>query len=234
MEAHPPALPAQQPTSGLALASVICGPLGFLTAGLSGIAAVITGHMALSAIKRSGGMLKGKGMAIAGLITGYMTILILPIAVLAGLAAPVILKQRHAADRAVMINNVRMLHLAMMNFDSDYGCFPSDKLVADEPAFSGLTGSRVLEQLEVADGSMDVDRLLATRNGPPEKWYYFPGLGISGPTADPSDPVLISPPAGGKIVILHVDGTAKAENEAALSGIDLTNAVEIPATKMRR
>jgi hypothetical protein len=192
MEAPPPlmpAQPAQSPTSGLALASVICGPLGFLTFGLSGIAAVITGHMALSAIKRSGGMLKGSGLAIAGLITGYMTILILPIAVLAGLAAPVILKQRHAADRAEMINNTRMLHLAMLDFDTDYGSFPSDKLVAEEPAFAGLTGPRVLEQLESLGGGVDVDRLLSVRDGASAKWYYFPGLASS---SSPADPVLIS------------------------------------------
>jgi type II secretory pathway pseudopilin PulG len=233
MEAPPPLMPAQpaeRPTSGLALASVICGPLGFLTAGLSGIAAVITGHMALSAIKRSGGMLKGTGMAITGLVTGYLTMLILP-AILAGLAAPVIMKQRQAADRTVMMNNAKMLHLAMMSFDADYGTFPSDKLVADEPAFAGLTGPRVLEQLEAADSSTDLNRLLATNKGSVEKWYYFPGQTTSSPAANL---LLLSPQVGDKIVVVQVDGSAKAVNATTLSSLDRSGAVEIPATKKKR
>lgn len=230
MEAYPPAIPTQQ-TSGLALASVICGPLGFLTAGLSGIAAVITGHMALSAIKRSGGMLKGTGMAITGLVTGYITILILPIAILAGLAAPVILKQRHAADRVEMTNNAKMLYLAMFDFDADYGSFPSDKLAQEEADFAGLTGSSVLEQLKEHNPRIDVERLLSVRRKPAGKWYYFPGLKSSD---DPGKPLLVSPPVADKIVVLRVDGTASPESDASLSSMDLSSAIEIPAPVRKR
>jgi hypothetical protein len=35
---------------------------------------VITGHMAQSEIKKSGGMITGKGMATAGLIMGYLVL----------------------------------------------------------------------------------------------------------------------------------------------------------------
>jgi len=226
MESLPPAMPVQQPTSGLAIASVICGPLGFLTVGLSGIAAVITGHMALGAIKRSGGMLKGSGMAIAGLITGYISILILPIAVLAGLAAPVILKQRHAADRTEVISNVKILNLSLMEFEEEYGSVPADKLAANESAFTGYTGARVLEQLKAAGIERDVERLLAVRGEPGANWYYYPGLTSSDP---PMHPVLISPKVGDKIVILRVDGSAIAEPAASLPRIDTSGAVEIPA-----
>jgi type II secretory pathway pseudopilin PulG len=231
MESPHPAMPAQQATSGLAIASVICGPLGFLTAGLSGIAAVITGHMALAAIKRSGGMLKGTGMAITGLVTGYLTILILPIAILAGLAAPVILKQRQAADRVESINNAKMLHLALIDFDNDYGSFPSDKHAKDVPEFAGLTGPRVLEQLEAAGCVDDLDHMLAVRGGADAKWYYFPGLGTSD---DPGRPLLIGPAIGDKITILRIDGSAKPEPSASLSQMDLSGAVEIPAPQKKR
>lgn len=231
MEAQPPVLPGQPPTSGLAIASVICGPLGLLTLGLSGIAAVITGHMALSAIKRSGGMLKGSGLAITGLVTGYLGILIMPIAILAGLAAPVILKQRQKADQVEMTNNARMMNLALMNFESDYGSFPSDKLVAEEPAFSGLTGPKVLEQLEAHDGAVDVERLLTVRRGPAATWYYFPGLSTS---SDAGLPVLVSPEIGEKIVILRVDGSATAQSATTLPSLDLSKAVAIPAPIKKR
>ncbi len=57
----------------LAILSFFCG--AFLTA----IPAIVCGHVAWSAIKKSGGALHGKGIATAGLILGYVAI---PIAVL--------------------------------------------------------------------------------------------------------------------------------------------------------
>ncbi|MGB2754330.1 MAG: DUF4190 domain-containing protein [Phycisphaerae bacterium] len=62
-------------TPGLAIASLICGILSWVSVGqLAGIPAVITGHMALGRIKRSAGTLAGRGLAIAGLILGYTSI----------------------------------------------------------------------------------------------------------------------------------------------------------------
>jgi Domain of unknown function (DUF4190)/GYF domain 2 len=78
---HP--MGAAPKNSGLALASMICGivaiPLDFCCyLGIPcGIAAIICGHMALSQIKKSPVPLEGKGMAIAGLICGYVALLIM-------------------------------------------------------------------------------------------------------------------------------------------------------------
>lgn len=231
MESAPPTISAQPTTCGLAIASVICGPLGFLTAGLSGIAAIITGHMALGAIKRSGGFLKGTGMAITGLVTGYISILILPIAILAGLAAPVILKQRQAADRVEATNNVKSLHVTLMEFDNEHGSFPSDELAKKESSLAGLTGPSVLKQLEAAGSVRDLDRLLAVRGKPHSNWYYFPGSSTS---SDPEKPLLVTPVIGDKIVVLRVDGSVTPEYVASPSPIDLTGAVEIPVPKKKR
>lgn len=63
---------AQPASSGLAIASLVCGICGFIL-GLTVIPALITGHIALSKIKKSGGIIHGRGMAIAGLILGYIT-----------------------------------------------------------------------------------------------------------------------------------------------------------------
>ena len=63
----------QQPTSGLAVASMVLGILGLLssccTFGIFSILAVILGHAALPETKRGKA---GHGMAVAGLVMGYV------------------------------------------------------------------------------------------------------------------------------------------------------------------
>lgn len=56
--------------SGKAIASLVCSLLCFVTP--ASIAAVVLGHLSLSDIKKSGGRLTGRGMAIAGLVLGYL------------------------------------------------------------------------------------------------------------------------------------------------------------------
>ncbi len=56
------------PTSGMAIASLVCSLLGI------GLVGVILGHLALSEIKKSNGYTQGRGLAIAGLIIGYVQI----------------------------------------------------------------------------------------------------------------------------------------------------------------
>ena len=51
----------------------MCGLLGFVTC-VSAIAAVILGHMARKQIGESGGQQSGDGMALAGLILGYVVL----------------------------------------------------------------------------------------------------------------------------------------------------------------
>lgn len=67
-------------TSGLAIASLVCGIIGMMTCfglGILGIPAVICGHMAMHQIANSRNMVAGRGMAITGLICGYLSLLIL-------------------------------------------------------------------------------------------------------------------------------------------------------------
>lgn len=75
----------RRPTSGLAITSLICGIAGLVFSWavvplLASIAAVITGHMALRQIKGDPS-LGGRGMAIAGLIMGYVAIAVLAVGI---------------------------------------------------------------------------------------------------------------------------------------------------------
>jgi hypothetical protein len=70
----PPVMPHNSTT---ALISLISGITGLTVLPLLGsIVAIVTGHMAKSEIKKSGGMITGNGMATAGLIMGYAAIAI--------------------------------------------------------------------------------------------------------------------------------------------------------------
>ncbi|MGM7665942.1 DUF4190 domain-containing protein [Microbacterium sp. A93] len=77
-----------RPTSGLAVASLVTGIGGivlsfaFVTL-LASIVAVITGHMALKQLRQNPA-LGGRGLAITGLILGYIGAVILAITVLIG------------------------------------------------------------------------------------------------------------------------------------------------------
>ncbi len=107
--------PLATKNSGLATASLVLGILSLVLTiirigPLLAIPAVIFGHLALSRINRAGGMLGGRGLAIAGLVTGYISIALIP--VLAGIAVPNFIKARDTAQKNACINNLRMIDRA--------------------------------------------------------------------------------------------------------------------------
>ena len=116
--AYPPPIPVA--TSGMAIASLVLGILGL--AGIGSVLAVIFGHVALSKIRRSGGRLKGAGMALAGLILGYVVISII---LLAAIAIPNLLRARMAANEASAVGALRQINSACVQYDSDYKGYPA-------------------------------------------------------------------------------------------------------------
>lgn len=60
------------PTSGLAIGALVCGIAELFTLGFASVPAVILGHLARAQIKRTGE--RGDGLAIAGLVLGYLGI----------------------------------------------------------------------------------------------------------------------------------------------------------------
>jgi hypothetical protein len=105
----------QPKTAGIAIWSLVLGIMSLACLSiLTAIPGVICGHVALSRIKRSGGSLSGQGLAIAGLITGYLGIAwaIIFIPLLIAIAVPNFIKAREVSQENACINNLRMIDAA--------------------------------------------------------------------------------------------------------------------------
>lgn len=107
-----PGTPAQSKSSALAIWSLVLGILSLTCFSIfSAIPGVICGHKALSKIKRSGGALTGQGLAIGGLITGYIGIIwaLVFIPIMLAIAIPNFVKARDTAMQNACINNLRQI-----------------------------------------------------------------------------------------------------------------------------
>jgi type IV pilus assembly protein PilA len=116
----PPTVPAApigpQQTSGKAIASLVCGIINVFPLF---IAAIILGHISLSEIKKSGGRLKGEGVAIAGLVLGYLGIVAIPIIlIIAAIAIPNLLRAKMAANEASAVVSIREIISAEVNYQN--------------------------------------------------------------------------------------------------------------------
>jgi hypothetical protein len=108
--------PMQPKNCGLAIWSLVLGILGLTCFWLlTAIPAVICGHMAYSRIRRSAGVLTGEGLALGGLITGYIGIAfsILLIPLMAAIAIPNFVRARTTAQMNACVNNLRQIDTAI-------------------------------------------------------------------------------------------------------------------------
>ena len=112
-------------TSGMAISSLVLGISSFLCWIFTGLPAIILGAIALRDIKRSGDELKGEGLAIAGIVTGSISMLIIIPAILIALLLPAIHAAREAARRNMSMNNMKQMVLAMYNHSEQQGTLPA-------------------------------------------------------------------------------------------------------------
>jgi len=125
-------------TSGKAIASLICGLFIFFFP--ISIVAVVLGHLSLSEIRRSAGRLKGDGLAIVGLVLGYLGIVFIPfILIIAAIAIPNLLRARMAANEASAVASVRTLMVAEIGFAQ------SHPKVGFSCSLSDLTEARLID-----------------------------------------------------------------------------------------
>lgn len=96
---------------GLSIASLVLGIISFLGGMfliIPPILAIVFGHVSRSDCKRRG-IQAGKGMALAGLILGYLCIVPVPLGLMSAMAIPAFQKVRETSQDKAITNNLRML-----------------------------------------------------------------------------------------------------------------------------
>lgn len=180
MSAAPPLPAPDARTSPRALWSLILGILGITCLWVLGAAPAIgLGILGLREVDRSGGSVKGRGLAIAGIITGAVGLVagLVPVAILASLAVPAYTNVQEQATASRQAATVRSLLLACRAYaDERDGSYP-----------------QALQEL-VEEGYLDSPTLLRWSDRPSDRegepWLYRPGLTD---TASPEEPLLAAP-----------------------------------------
>jgi Domain of unknown function (DUF4190)/zinc-ribbon domain len=158
---QPPQYPAQaepyqtyQPpkTDGGAIASMVLGIASFVLclSFFSGIPAVIVGHISRSKIKKSGGRLKGDGLALTGLILGYISLLFIPL--ILAIAIPNLLRARISANEAAAASTVRTINTSQITYSTSY---PEQGYARDLATLGGnCTSGGTAEHACLLDGQL--------------------------------------------------------------------------------
>lgn len=157
-------------TDGKAVGSLILGILALFPMGiLAGIPAVVLGHLAKSSIARSMGRLKGDGMAMAGLVMGYISIAFIPLVlIIAAIALPNFLRARMAANESAAVSTVRTINTAQVTYSITY----ADKGYAADLATlgPGSEGSCATPGYASAGHACLLDEILGSPNCTAGQW----------------------------------------------------------------
>jgi len=190
-----PPLPASVPvvkTSALAIWSLVLGILSITCLWLLGsIPAIILGILAVKNIDQSGGVLKGRGIGVAGIVTGSIGILagLFSVAIFASIAMPAINGVQGRASQSYEMSQIKQIALACRLHAAEHdGAFPES---LDELLQEGNVDARVLEPKGMIEGA----------------FLYRRGLRDD----SPADEVFIASPApvGRQRVVGQVDGLVR-------------------------
>ena len=138
---EPPSLPGTPPAktqNGLSITSLVLGILSpvclfFLT----GIPAIVTGHIAFARAKRDPQRYGGANMALTGLILGYISLATTFMLIPAALLLPALSKAKSRAQTIACVNNMKQIGLAARLWSNDHNDFyPPDFLSMSNELFT--------------------------------------------------------------------------------------------------
>ena len=171
------AVPARPPATGLAIGALICGIASFCVPGL-GIVAVILGIIAFTQASANPQTNGGKGMAIAGIVTGALSLLTVPVLML-GILLPALGKARQVAREVVVQTQIRAIDQTLLAYAvSNKDTFP-------EP------GADWQARLKAA--GLDASLLVSPRAEPrsaTDSFVYVPGFNLK-EIKDPTKALLV-------------------------------------------
>jgi type IV pilus assembly protein PilA len=145
-------------TSGKALGSLITGIFG-LVLFPAAIVAIVLGHISRSEIRKSSGRLHGAGMALTGLVFGYVGVAFIPILIIAAIAIPNLLRARIAANEASAIGALHDLNVAEIRYTSTY------IKVGSAPVLPALGGTKCSPPDEGSACLIDAQLASGQKNG---------------------------------------------------------------------
>jgi Tfp pilus assembly protein PilE len=123
--------PQQQTRKGLAVASLVLGIISIPTFGLLGvgtITALVLDSIALNRIKKEPAIHGGKGMAIAGIITSAVSLLLTAMfCILAAIAVPKFNENIRHTRESTALNSLRAIHNNEMQFNATNSRFTTLK-----------------------------------------------------------------------------------------------------------
>jgi hypothetical protein len=156
-------------SKGLAVTSLVSGILSLLgCVGLGSLVAIITGVMAMSRAKNEPHVYGGKGMAVAGVVMGSVSLLILPIFIIAAIAIPSLLRARVSANESAAIGDVRTVISAQVSYashnDGNYDTL--ECLAAPGSCIPQYSGPTMLDPL-LASGAQKMGYRRTLYLGPP-------------------------------------------------------------------
>lgn len=110
---------------GLARTSLILGIASYVTCSLTMIPAIICGIIALNKIEKSNGTLGGRGQALAGIITGGTSLVVIAIVgILASAAIPTFVSARLNTQTGHARADLATIRTALDAFEVDNGFYP--------------------------------------------------------------------------------------------------------------
>jgi len=149
-----------------AVLSLLLGVLSFVLSVFTGIPAVVLGHISRASIRKSAGRLKGEGMALGGLIMGYISLFLVPVLLMIlYVVVPNVFRAKIVTNESSAISTLKTLNDAAENYRYQHQEYPANLKELGDSSLVALDTNLIT--LGVKDGYQ------FTYSGSPKKGYVI-------------------------------------------------------------